>query len=286
MAMVGEHRVSKKSSSYRGVSRTSRNAWGVKYSGKRIKSTCRTEEEAARLYDDYLRTVHPEKYLKLANFCPYCSSDRIKHPPCSCMGSPVQKHHPGFDPAVNREQQDSRVHHQNFKPTGNMYQSERPVSFAHCQNTEPPCKVEAFENEDIEMHDGGPRCSLTEQMFSDHSTDHEQSRKRCHSDSAVQSEGCIHHNMPVRGPLSEDYSCSHNTTSFGAPAAYSPFEEMQPSMEDNSNHSNSKKMWCDPDLNAARGLLLMKGVNVDSWTLQGLFRSETSSRPFGWAAPP
>jgi len=282
MTMVGEQRVSKKSSSYRGVSRTSRNAWGVKYSGKRIKSTCRTEEEAARLYDDYLRTVHPEKYLKLANFCPYCCSDRIKHLPCSCIPPPAQKHmQSGFDPMVKREQQNSTAHFQNLKPSVNMYQTERPISYAHCQNMESPCKTEAFESEDTDMHEPGPRCSLTEQTCSEHPIELEQSRKRCHSDSAVQSEGCIPHDIPVRGPVSEDYSSSHNSS-----FAYQPFEEMQHSLENNSNQSNLKKMWCDPDLNAARGLLLMKGVNVDNWTFQGLFRSENSSRPFGWAAPP
>ncbi|KDO31816.1 hypothetical protein SPRG_03736 [Saprolegnia parasitica CBS 223.65] len=61
-----------KTSLYRGVTRTSKTAWGAKYSSKRIINTCRTQEEAARAYDAYLKENVPEKYVKYANFCPSC----------------------------------------------------------------------------------------------------------------------------------------------------------------------------------------------------------------------
>ncbi|KAH9128962.1 hypothetical protein AeMF1_000923 [Aphanomyces euteiches] len=61
-----------KTSMFRGVTRTSKTAWGAKYSSKRIVNTCKTEEEAARKYDEYLKLHVPDKYLKYANFCPKC----------------------------------------------------------------------------------------------------------------------------------------------------------------------------------------------------------------------
>ncbi|OQR97642.1 transmembrane protein [Thraustotheca clavata] len=61
-----------KTSLYRGVTRTSKTAWGAKYSSKRIINTCRTQEEAARAYDAYLKENVPDKYHKYANFCPNC----------------------------------------------------------------------------------------------------------------------------------------------------------------------------------------------------------------------
>ncbi|OQR93758.1 transmembrane protein [Achlya hypogyna] len=61
-----------KTSLYRGVTRTSKTAWGAKYSSKRIINTCRTQEEAARAYDAYLKENVPDKYIKYANFCPSC----------------------------------------------------------------------------------------------------------------------------------------------------------------------------------------------------------------------
>ncbi|KAF0701300.1 Aste57867_8229 [Aphanomyces stellatus] len=61
-----------KTSLYRGVTRTSKTAWGAKYSSKRIVNTCKTQEEAARKYDEYIKVHVPEKYLKYANFCPKC----------------------------------------------------------------------------------------------------------------------------------------------------------------------------------------------------------------------
>ena len=62
-----------KLSRFRGVIRTSGASWGAKYSSKRIGSTCETEEEAAHLYDDFLKKTHPKKYVKFANFCPKCT---------------------------------------------------------------------------------------------------------------------------------------------------------------------------------------------------------------------
>jgi hypothetical protein len=59
-----------KSSIYRGVSRAGYR-WGAKYNMKRIKSTCGTEQEAARLYDEYLRQHQPEKYLKVLCYSPF-----------------------------------------------------------------------------------------------------------------------------------------------------------------------------------------------------------------------
>jgi hypothetical protein len=64
--------VHSKRSIYRGVSKTSKHAWGAKYSSKRIVSTCHSQAEAAHHYDQYLRLHEPGKYLQLANFCPSC----------------------------------------------------------------------------------------------------------------------------------------------------------------------------------------------------------------------
>ncbi|ETV94143.1 hypothetical protein H310_12145 [Aphanomyces invadans] len=61
-----------KTSMFRGVTRTSKTAWGAKYSSKRIVNTCKSEEEAARKYDEYLKLHVSDKYLKYANFCPTC----------------------------------------------------------------------------------------------------------------------------------------------------------------------------------------------------------------------
>lgn len=66
-----------KTSKYRGVAKTSKSAWGVKYSAKRITSKCNTELEAARVYDAYLKANVPDKYEKYANFCPAC--DRFRN---------------------------------------------------------------------------------------------------------------------------------------------------------------------------------------------------------------
>ncbi|KAJ0405305.1 hypothetical protein P43SY_001064 [Pythium insidiosum] len=67
-----------KTSKYRGVTQTSKTSWGAKYSAKRITNTCKTPDEAARAYDEYLKTNHPEKYAKFANFCTRC--DRFVNP--------------------------------------------------------------------------------------------------------------------------------------------------------------------------------------------------------------
>lgn len=76
---------STKTSSYRGVSKASTNSWGAKFSGKRIKSTCKSEQEAAEVYDDFLRKHRPDLFVKLANFCPQCGADRVRGPQCVCF---------------------------------------------------------------------------------------------------------------------------------------------------------------------------------------------------------
>ncbi|TMW66202.1 hypothetical protein Poli38472_003967 [Pythium oligandrum] len=67
-----------KTSKYRGVTQTSKTSWGAKYSAKRITNTCKTPDEAARAYDEYLKTNYPQKYPKFANFCVRC--DRFVNP--------------------------------------------------------------------------------------------------------------------------------------------------------------------------------------------------------------
>ena len=78
-----------KTSAFRGVTRTSKSAWGAKYSSKRITSRCHTEEEAARAYDKYLQKFVPLKYAKYANFCPTCdqftNSLRLSTVSSKCM---------------------------------------------------------------------------------------------------------------------------------------------------------------------------------------------------------
>ncbi|OWZ18771.1 Transmembrane protein, partial [Phytophthora megakarya] len=61
-----------KTSKYRGVTQTSKTSWGAKYSAKRITNTCKTPEEAAHAYDEYLKANYPQKYTKFANFCDKC----------------------------------------------------------------------------------------------------------------------------------------------------------------------------------------------------------------------
>ncbi|EGZ26136.1 hypothetical protein PHYSODRAFT_327059 [Phytophthora sojae] len=61
-----------KTSKYRGVTQTSKTSWGAKYSAKRITNTCKTPEEAAHAYDDYLKANYPQKFAKFANFCDKC----------------------------------------------------------------------------------------------------------------------------------------------------------------------------------------------------------------------
>ncbi|KAL4110661.1 hypothetical protein PRIC1_002352 [Phytophthora ramorum] len=46
-----------KTSKYRGVTQTSKTSWGAKYSAKRITNTCKTPEEAAHAYDEYLKQI-------------------------------------------------------------------------------------------------------------------------------------------------------------------------------------------------------------------------------------
>ena len=65
-----------RTSMYRGVTRASTLSWGAKYSSKRICNMCKTEEEAARKYDEYMRVHLPKKYTKFANFCPTCDKFR------------------------------------------------------------------------------------------------------------------------------------------------------------------------------------------------------------------
>ncbi|RHZ00595.1 hypothetical protein DYB37_012994, partial [Aphanomyces astaci] len=86
-----------KTSMFRGVTRTSKTAWGAKYSSKRIVNTCKTEQDAARQYDEYLKLHVPDKYLKYANFCPTCDKYTnslglpwaVKECRCSGAGSAV-----------------------------------------------------------------------------------------------------------------------------------------------------------------------------------------------------
>ncbi|GMF20331.1 unnamed protein product [Phytophthora fragariaefolia] len=52
--------------------KTSKTSWGAKYSAKRITNTCKTPEEAAHAYDDYLKANYPQKFAKFANFCDKC----------------------------------------------------------------------------------------------------------------------------------------------------------------------------------------------------------------------
>lgn len=81
-------------SKYRGVTQTSKTSWGAKYSAKRITNTCKTPDEAARAYDQYLKTYYPQKYSKFANFCEKCG--RFVNPlglpeyksECGCSGDP------------------------------------------------------------------------------------------------------------------------------------------------------------------------------------------------------
>lgn len=54
------------------MTQTSKTSWGAKYSAKRITNTCKTPDEAARAYDQYLKTYYPQKYSKFANFCEKC----------------------------------------------------------------------------------------------------------------------------------------------------------------------------------------------------------------------
>ncbi|KAL4177333.1 hypothetical protein KRP22_002266 [Phytophthora ramorum] len=61
-----------KTSKYRGVTQTSKTSWGAKYSAKRITNTCKTPEEAAHAYDEYLKANYPQKFAKFANFCDEC----------------------------------------------------------------------------------------------------------------------------------------------------------------------------------------------------------------------
>ncbi|KAG4063992.1 hypothetical protein PC123_g1196 [Phytophthora cactorum] len=61
-----------KTSKYRGVTQTSKTSWGAKYSAKRITNTCKTPEEAAHAYDEYLKANYPQKFAKFANFCDKC----------------------------------------------------------------------------------------------------------------------------------------------------------------------------------------------------------------------
>lgn len=72
-------------STFRGVSKTARGTWAVKYAGKRVSgaSSCITEEEAAHKYDAYLKEHVPSKYLKFRNFC--CDCGKFCSPRCSSM---------------------------------------------------------------------------------------------------------------------------------------------------------------------------------------------------------
>ncbi|KAF1329130.1 hypothetical protein FI667_g6261, partial [Globisporangium splendens] len=96
-----------KTSKYRGVTQTSKTSWGAKYSAKRITNTCKTPDEAAHAYDQYLKQHYPQKYSKFANFCERCG--RFVNPlglpeyknECGCSdksnkgGSPSSEHYPG-----------------------------------------------------------------------------------------------------------------------------------------------------------------------------------------------
>ena len=64
----------RRTSIYRGVSRTANGKWGAKYSGRRINgsSSCATEEDAARAYDAYVMNHVPKKHRKFRNFCCDC----------------------------------------------------------------------------------------------------------------------------------------------------------------------------------------------------------------------
>lgn len=215
MTMDGE-RTSRKSSSYRGVSRTSRNAWGVKYSGKRIKSTCRTEQEAARLYDGYLRQHQPEKYVKLANFCPTCDADRIKWPGnCSCRSVQQQSTRQLYNSSSPQA-----------TPSGACTSSERvKTHFYNGGETSPssvvmganPSSTSFFKSEDVDMDGSGSpvtpdveqnvRFSLTDTTDYDPYGEDSHSRKRSFSESALMSEATNPHSITEqRGPVSLDFS--------------------------------------------------------------------------------
>lgn len=96
---------SKQTSKYRGVTQTSKTSWGAKYSAKRITNTCKTPDEAAHAYDQYLKQHYPQKYSKFANFCEKCG--RFVNPlglpeyknECGCSaqsrGSPGSEYSPG-----------------------------------------------------------------------------------------------------------------------------------------------------------------------------------------------
>ncbi|TDH72860.1 hypothetical protein CCR75_008135 [Bremia lactucae] len=94
MAVAGKGKG--KTSKYRGVTQTSKSSWGAKYSAKRIMNTCKTPEEAARAYDDYLKTNFPQKFAKFANFCDKCS--KFVNPlglsqfrtECECFATPQE----------------------------------------------------------------------------------------------------------------------------------------------------------------------------------------------------
>ncbi|KAL3667452.1 hypothetical protein V7S43_007674 [Phytophthora oleae] len=91
-----------KTSKYRGVTQTSKTSWGAKYSAKRITNTCKTPEEAAHAYDEYLKANFPQKFAKFANFCDKCG--KFVNPlglpqfqsECECsISSPTGSYTPG-----------------------------------------------------------------------------------------------------------------------------------------------------------------------------------------------
>lgn len=89
-------RTGRKTSMYRGVSRTGSSTWGAVFNSQPLSSIdFKTEEEAARFYDAYLMQNIPESYAKNANFCPTCDqfTNSLGLPwvesKCACFNIPI-----------------------------------------------------------------------------------------------------------------------------------------------------------------------------------------------------
>lgn len=95
------------------MTQTSKTSWGAKYSAKRITNTCKTPEEAAHAYDQYLKNYYPHKYAKFANFCGKCG--QFVNP----LGLPEYKSECGCTSPTSRRKELSRsVSSTSDEPTG------------------------------------------------------------------------------------------------------------------------------------------------------------------------
>lgn len=95
------------------MTQTSKTSWGAKYSAKRITNTCKTPEEAAHAYDQYLKNYYPHKYAKFANFCGKCG--QFVNP----LGLPEYKSECGCtSPTSRRKELNRSVSSTSDEPTG------------------------------------------------------------------------------------------------------------------------------------------------------------------------